>query len=251
MISAIEGILVRVGTHSVYLRLQSEGGLPPLMDDIGDPAQPRDTASVGGLEYEVLVTGFALEQLRGRVGRPIRLSTTHYLESPNQGMMFLPRLAGFTSELEQGVFSILTSVKGIGFRKALRVMALEPHRIADAIAQGDTRLLSSLPELGKKSAENVIAAGSEKASELIGTLPGRPRSGGDGSPTASGHVQPAGGSSSAAEGELVRDAVEALVALGESRLDAERWVRHAAAQQPPAGQVGELLQRVFALRQPQ
>lgn len=274
MIAAIEGILTEVLAHSVVVGVgdsaMGAAGGAGLAGGAGGPgvgaASPMggsflggqagkavglmdEPAGGGGIEYELQVSAYGIERLGGSVGRAVRLLTIHYLESPNQGMMFLPRLAGFTSRQEREVFLLLTSVKGIGYRKALRIMAMDPARIVEAIAQGDTRLLSSLPELGKKTADLVVSSGRERAAELAGVLAGPVAGGVGGSETGGGMPGGLGVGGGAGVMDMTREAVEGLVALGENRLDAERWVRQVAAMEPAAGNSAELIQRVFTRRQ--
>ena len=61
----------------------------------------------------------------------------HYLEGQANGAVFRPRLVGFTSDRDRRFFELLTSVKGIGYRKALRALAMPIATIARAVAEKD------------------------------------------------------------------------------------------------------------------
>ena len=59
---------------------------------------------VGGIEYEVAVPRFSLDDLRARVGEEVILHTFHYIEgSAGMGNLF-PRLVGFLRPEEREFF---------------------------------------------------------------------------------------------------------------------------------------------------
>lgn len=165
--------------------------------------------SAGGVAREVLVPAFLAASLATRVGDIVTLHTLEYLESRDQGASFVPRIVGFETVGERRLFELLTTVKGIGNRKALRAMAMEAGAIANAIASRDTTTLVRLPEVGKRLAETIIAELGGKLDELV--------KGND-------VVEAKGGGVLSAAAE---EAVAALVALGDPRADAERRVRRA------------------------
>lgn len=115
-----------------------------------------------GVAYQVLVPAYLAGRLAGiETGEPltgsaVTLHTMQYFESLNQGASFIPRLIGFASPVERSFFELLTSVKGLGNKRALRAMAMEPASIARAIAERDARYLQSLPEIGPKLAELIV-----------------------------------------------------------------------------------------------
>ena len=169
-----------------------------------------------GLSYQVLVPVFLTERLKAQVGKPVTLATLEYHEGQGQGSSFIPRLIGFTTAQERRFFDLLTSVDGFGNRKALRALAQEPAQIARAIAGADAAWLAQLPEIGKKTAEKVILELKGKVQPFL----------------TAGEVQ---GLNEAAVGAPslggpAEDAVHALMALGETRPDAERKVRAAMAR---------------------
>src|SRR5262245_20691121 len=55
----------------------------------------------GGVWREVLLPAYLAERLAPQVGRPLTLTTIEYLDSPNQGSTFTPRLVGFGSVSER------------------------------------------------------------------------------------------------------------------------------------------------------
>ena len=142
MISRIEGVLVDLSDGRAHIRC-------------------------GGLVYEVLVPAADQGGLTMEVGASIELHTLHVLEGAAQGSSFRPRLIGFRSARDREFFELFTTVKGIGSRKALRVMEVPPSRIARAVAEQDLVLLKSLPEVGKRTAEAIIVELKDKVDGFV------------------------------------------------------------------------------------
>jgi Holliday junction DNA helicase RuvA len=203
--------------------LESLDGTPPRAI-IAPEGQP-------GLAYEVLLPAYLAERLKDEGGTTITLRTIEYLESPNQGASFVPRLIGFTSDRERAFFELFTTVKGLGTRRALRALALEPGEIAAAIIARDTRRLTQLPEIGKRLAETIIAELSGKVDAFADLAP-----------------EAADGRAPAKVTPAAEDAVTALVALGETRTEAERIVTRAMQKNPALRATDEILQAALAAR---
>ena len=127
-----------------------EGVLEDVVDGVAE-------VRVGdGVVYELLVPACDAGELTMRQGTRVSFFTLHYLEGQGQGSHFVPRLIGFSSREQRAFFELLTTVKGIGNRKALRAMQVSHARMAEAIASGDAKFLSTLPEIGKRTAESTI-----------------------------------------------------------------------------------------------
>jgi Holliday junction DNA helicase RuvA len=178
-----------------------------------------------GFAYEVLIPAFLSVELAPRTGQRITLHTVQYLEGQGQGTSFIPRLVGFASVLDRAFFDVFTSVSGIGNRKALRAMAHKPAVIARAIHEKDARTLATLPEIGKRMAERVIA-------ELDGKIDAFLVVGDAGSTV--GRIEPKPGGRLASD-PIHEDAIAALMALGQARGEAEENVAKAAARAAKAG----------------
>lgn len=211
MINSIAGRIVEVRNQAILLSPHTGGESSILELEIHIPAYWVDTA---------------LES-RGRV---VRVHTRLHLESVNQGASFVPRLLGFPSAEDRAFFERFTSVKGLGHRKALKALAVEPGVIAGAIAARDARALEKLPEIGKRLAETIIA-------ELHGKL--------DGVVHAS---IPESRGSAPQSGSPADEAVAALIALGQTRSEAEQAVSRAlrGVPDPAAFSVDEIISRAFA-----
>ena len=196
MISRIEGVLV---------------------DVVDGVAEVRVAGS--GLVYEVLVPACDAGDLMMRQGKEIAFVTLHYFESQGQGSHFVPRLIGFSSREQRDFFELLTTVKGIGNRKALRAMQVSHGRMAEAIAAGDAKFLSTLPELGKRTAESTIV-------ELKGKLDPFLK---DPSATRRALERSAVVAVTAVATGPTADAEDVLVALGEQRAQARAKVERVMA----------------------
>lgn len=110
----------------------------------------------GDLVYEVLIPAADEERLRGQVGETVEFHTLHYLEGQGQGSSFWPKLVGFRSPLERDFFELFTTVKGIGNRKALRALQMPFGMVAELIVRRDVSMLTTLPEIGRKTAETIV-----------------------------------------------------------------------------------------------
>ncbi|MEK6709740.1 MAG: Holliday junction branch migration protein RuvA, partial [Nitrospinota bacterium] len=112
-----------------------------------------------GLCYEVLVGGYALPELRALMAarEPAELHTYHYLEGNVASGQLIPRLAGFFSHEEREFFLRLIKVPGFSPRSGVRALGLPPREVARAIALGNTALLTKLPGIGKKKAEQLVS----------------------------------------------------------------------------------------------
>lgn len=198
-----------------------------------------------GVAYEVLLPAILADELSARVGEPITLHTIQYLEAQSQGSSYVPRLIGFPSREDRRFFELFTTVKGLGAKRALRALRAPFPRIAAAIADRDVKFLQTLPEIGKRLAETIVAELHGKVDGFVSE--GRTGGGGVG-------VEP---KSMGALSDAARQAVDALIQLGDARPDAEELVRR-ALQGEGGGEVGdgdgatptadEILAAAFALR---
>jgi Holliday junction DNA helicase RuvA len=110
----------------------------------------RLIVDVGGVGYDVhvpLSTFYAV----GEPGALVELHIhTHVREDALQ-------LYGFATPLEQTLFLRLIAVNGIGPKAALAVLSgIEPQDLVRAIRQGDVGRLTTIPGVGKKTAERLI-----------------------------------------------------------------------------------------------
>ncbi len=163
----------------------------------------------GTITYAIRIPAFDEERLETALGREIEFHTLYYLEGQGQGTSFVPRLIGFASAEARAFFELLTTVKGLGSRRALRALRMPYHSIAEAIVNKDVELLTTLPEIGRRTAETIVAELSGKVDRFAGPEPAQ-----------------------AGEPAVVHDALLALVQLGEPKIRARRLVAQALAEDP-------------------
>ena len=173
----------------------------------------------GHLTYMLLIPTANEDALAARVGQQVQMHTLHYLEGQGQGSSSVPRLIGFASAEGRAFFELLTTVKGMGARKALRALSLPYTSIARAIADKDTELLTALPEIGNRTAATIVAELHGKVDRFLSAAS---------SAAAEGEVAEDPGS---ARG-ITRDAVAAMTQLGEPKLQARQLVERALADDP-------------------
>jgi Holliday junction DNA helicase RuvA len=183
------------------------------------------------LTYELFIPGADQQRLATMTGQSVEFHTLHYMEGRDQGAAYLPRLIGFASPEDRAFFELFTTVKGIGNRKALRALQLPFGTIAAAIAEKDVDLLKSLPEIGKRTAETIVAELNGKVDRFVELKP---------MPTDAA----ASGRSS-----LVNDAVGILTQLGEQKMTARQLVDRALAADPTLDSADGLVAAAFRLKE--
>ena len=182
---------------------------------------------VEAVTYELLVPAADVSELVQKIGTSVEFFTLHYFEAQSQGSTMLPRLIGFSTEQDREFFELFTTVKGIGNRKALRALIRPFTETASAIANKDTAALTTMPEIGKRSADTIIAElhgkvdgfALEVASTIESTLPA-----------------------------YCEDAISMLIQLGESKRDAKRLVERAYADNPDVSSADQLVQSSFQIK---
>ena len=196
-----------------------------------------------GVLYEALLPAYLAERLTPSVGERVELHTRQHLEAQGNGTSFVPRLLGFGSAQERAFFELFTTVKGLGARRALRALAATPPEIAAAVVAKDTKALTKLPEVGKKLAETIVVELSGKIEIYLD--PGIASESGGGVIEQKPGQSGLNGSIDAPDGPM-GEAVEALIALGQTRADAARMVERAAIKAGgPFDSVDDALAAVF------
>ncbi len=127
---------------------------------------------------------------------------------------FSQALYGFLHESERDLFEKLLNISGIGPKLALSIVGhLTPGELKQALMNKDVRTLSSVPGIGKKTAERLMLELKEAALAFIEIAP----------------------QVSAKNPPLLQDAVSALINLGYSQQAAQRAVSETfeTFQDPP------------------
>lgn len=205
MIARIEGKLVKLDTQSALVQ-------------------------VGQVTYEVLLPGYCINALSDKIGSDITLCTMEYYEGTPASGNLIPRIVGFLDSGERDFFTTYTSVKGIGIKKGLSSLSMPIATIAAAIENGDNEMLLSLPGVGKRMAQQIIA-------ELKGKM------------------QSFAIGAEAVSGAEVRfkpfqaEALEILIAWGEKRTESMELIELSCRRHPDVDSAEELVPLVYRLKQ--
>lgn len=187
---------------------------------------------VGGLAYQVFTPAYSYPDLVNRRGETLTFFTVQYLEGNPAGGNLTPRLLGFLSELDRAFFAEFVRVKGVSMRRALRAMNLPPHLIAGAIERGDEKFLTGLPEIGRKTATQIVT-------ELRGQMQAFAAAGGAASAAAA--VAPL------TNAQLI--ALDIMVQWGDRRPDAQRWIAAAVEAEPDLSEPEAIVRAAYRVKQ--
>ncbi len=176
--------------------------------------QPERVVIVaGGVGYDVKIPVTTYYRLEGKQTASLEIYT-HVREDAIA-------LYGFSTPVEKDAFEKLISVNGIGPRLAQVILSgIEVGELADAIVRGDSRRLSAIPGLGKKTSERICL---ELRDKLIAPAEEGPRR------------------AAAAPVSLEDDVISALMNLGYRQGPAEAAVRSARGSIHGEPELSELL----------
>lgn len=105
---------------------------------------------VAGIGYELSVSSTTLGRLPPRGGEVVLGTYLHVREDALQ-------LFGFAEPAEKELFELLIAVSGVGPKVALAVLsAFSADDVCKAIATEDIALISSVPGIGKKTAQRLV-----------------------------------------------------------------------------------------------
>jgi Holliday junction DNA helicase RuvA len=184
---------------------------------------------VGPVAYEVMLAGYCVSALSGSIGADVALYTMEYYEGAPGGGNMIPRMVGFLNTSERDFFTRYTSVKGMGIKKGLRSLSIPIATIAAAIENADDKTLMSLPSIGKRMAQQIIAELKGKLQTFaLGAQAGR----------AEPQFKP-----------FQAEALEILIAWGEKRNEAMEMIELAARKHPDVDSAEQLVPLVYRLKQ--
>ncbi len=162
----------------------------------------------------------------------ISLNTWAAIQHLEQGKLFTHlqvkedghTLFGFFTKAEKEMFVLLISVSGVGAATArMMLSSLKPADVSAAVVQGNVKLLESVKGIGKKTAERLVL-------ELKDKL-GR---------------NPVGETISAFTGNsLQQDALNALIALGITRQQAEQGLRKIIQIEPTISNLEDIIKKAL------
>lgn len=165
-----------------------------------------ETGGVGYLVRISLPTFYSL----GEEGSTVSLYVHTYVKEDAL------QLFGFSTGGEKELFNRLIGVNKVGPKLAITILSgMAANEFLEAVNNKDVAKLSSVPGIGKKTAERIILELSDKLADLIDS------SGKEGE----GKSEPG----------IFDDAVDALVSLGYKKADARKEVKAAHASDPKGG----------------
>ncbi len=189
----------------------------------------------GALTYEILVAPSVLREIEQRVKEPlatIELIVYNFLQiEMNRGV---PVLIGFMNEVEREFFLRFISVSGVGPRAAIKAFTQPIPVIAQAIDEGDEKLLKSLPGIGAQRAREIIA----KLQGKVGKYALIQRSEDEVLPTAKASPTDA----------MESEAIAVLMQLEYSNAEAKTMIKQALEHNPKVKDSEELLNAVYRQR---
>ena len=159
------------------------------------------TLDTNGVGYEIFVSSFTLDTLS--MGEIATIKT--YLQVREDGVA----LFGFVDMKEKEVFLKLINISGIGPKMAIAILSqISIKDLISAITTGNTKMLSAVKGLGKKTAERIVL----ELGNAFDTLP---------------LLEPDYGF--APKAQALDEAIDVLVSMGLVRFEATRVVKDVAA----------------------
>jgi Holliday junction DNA helicase RuvA len=115
----------------------------------------RVTLIVNGIGYDVLIPAFVMKRIRAdrKEGDELELYVS-YNQTERQPK---PVLVGFQSPLDKEFFELFISVEDIGPSAAVKALVKPVREIARSIEGKDARALKELKGIGERKAEKIIA----------------------------------------------------------------------------------------------
>jgi Holliday junction DNA helicase RuvA len=138
MISYLEGVLKKIYTDKI-------------------------TLGVGGVGYEVLIPGYVMNEIRRTAKTEDTLKL--YISFNQSERQPKPVLVGFRTELDKEFFELFISVEDIGPALAIRALTKPVREIARSIEEKAVKDLKQLKGIGERKAEKIIAALKGKAAK--------------------------------------------------------------------------------------
>jgi Holliday junction DNA helicase RuvA len=106
--------------------------------------------SMGGITLRISIPDTSIDSV-GRVGQTVILYTSLQVREDSLSMY------GFPTEDERRTFETLLNISGIGPRLALAMLGrFSPLSLSQAVEAGDTRALSTVPGVGRRTASRIV-----------------------------------------------------------------------------------------------
>jgi Holliday junction DNA helicase RuvA len=110
---------------------------------------------VGGVGYEILIPGYVMGEIKRSFGVDAEIDL--YISYNQTQKQPKPVLVGFTRELDREFFELLITVEDIGPLAAAKAMIRPASEIARYIEERDVEALKRLKGIGGRKAEKIIA----------------------------------------------------------------------------------------------
>ncbi|MBW1679614.1 MAG: Holliday junction DNA helicase RuvA [Deltaproteobacteria bacterium] len=190
--------------------------------------EDRVVILTNGVGYEVLIPAIIIrnfnEKTAGEDGDEVELYISYY--HPERQPR--PMLIGFNREAEREFFEQFITVGDIGPTKAVKLISVPIHQIAQAIEERNTRFLVQIKGLGPKLADKIIAHLYGKVGKYA--LIKEPI-------TAPGMEE---------EDDIARQVLEVMVKqLGHKRMEAMYMIKEALKRNPQASSPEEIFEEVY------
>ena len=183
-----------------------------LHGQLADASPTHVIVDVNGVGYAAFIPLSSYDKLPSKGGE-VKLLTYHHVNAQDGTQ----QLFGFATAEEREMFLLLISISGIGPKLAINILSSASITgLRSAIAAGDTKTLSSLRGIGKKTAERLVVELKDK----VGGATAKP---------------------GALIDQRLTDAVLALVSLGYKQMDAQKLILAAAERLGAMASVEELV----------
>lgn len=191
---------------------------------------------VGPFEYQVLIPEFVRRNIQTNNGDSVSFHIIEYIEGNQNSNKMIPRKIGFLHEIELEFFELFCTVDKIGVKKALKAMGRPIREMANAIQQQDVKWLTTMPGIGKTTAEQIIATLKTKVTKfaLLSGEQSSPTTG-----TVKQLIAP----------QLVEDSYMALLGLGLSPVDARDRLDLVIRSGEAYTDVAEIIKAVFRTKE--
>ena len=181
--------------------------------ELVEKSPTRAVVEAAGVGYELIIPISTYEKLP-REGGEVKLLTAHVVREDDE------ILFGFAGAEEKELFTLLTSVSGVGPKIAIAILSgASISELSMSIAAGDAKRISAIKGVGKKTAEKICIELKDKVNPFSGQ-------------------RTAGG---APERPYLADAVAALRALGFNEETSSKMVADVAASSPEADDVEKII----------
>ncbi len=126
-----------------------EGELIEILDD-------RVTLLVGGIGYDILIPAYLMNEIKEDEKKGMKLLKL-YISFNQTERQPKPILVGFKHPLDKKFFELFISVEDIGPTAAIKALIKPVGDIARSIEEKDSKTLIQLKGIGERKAEKIIA----------------------------------------------------------------------------------------------